>query len=59
MDDLGPRFGDDLTGTEVRYLMTSEFARFPDDVLWRRSKLGLTLSKSDRDALALFMAEPA
>lgn len=59
MDDLGPRFGDDLTGAEVRYLMTTEFARFPDDVLWRRSKLGLTLSKSDRDALALFMAEPA
>ena len=40
-DDLGQRFGEDLTGAEVRYLMTKEWARFPDDVLWRRSKLGL------------------
>jgi len=55
-DDLGPRFGDELTGAEVRYLMTQEWARFPDDVLWRRSKLGLTMPAQDRDALAQFMA---
>ncbi|MEA2962779.1 MAG: glycerol-3-phosphate dehydrogenase, partial [Alphaproteobacteria bacterium] len=54
-DDLGPCFGDDLTGTEVRYLMTQEWARFPDDVLWRRSKLGLTMPPQDREALAQFM----
>lgn len=56
MDDLGPRFGDDLTGAEVRYLMKEEFARFADDILWRRSKLGLTMSKRDRESLAAFMA---
>jgi glycerol-3-phosphate dehydrogenase len=55
-DDLGPRFGDDLTGGEVRYLMTHEWARFPDDVLWRRSKLGLTVPSQGREALAQFMA---
>jgi len=55
-DDLGPRFGDELTGVEVRYLMTHEWARFPDDVLWRRSKLGLTMPPRDREALAAFMA---
>jgi glycerol-3-phosphate dehydrogenase len=55
-DDLGPAFGDDLTGAEVRYLMTQEWARFPDDILWRRSKLGLTMPPRDRDALAAFMA---
>jgi glycerol-3-phosphate dehydrogenase len=54
--DLGPSFGPELTGAEVRYLMTHEWARFPDDVLWRRSKLGLTMTPSDRDALAAFMA---
>ncbi len=59
MDDLGQRFGSELTAAEVRYLMTYEFARFADDILWRRSKLGLTLAKPDRDALALFMAAPA
>lgn len=59
MDDLGPRFGPELTGAEVHYLMANEFARFADDILWRRSKLGLTLAKPDRDALAQFMTAPA
>jgi glycerol-3-phosphate dehydrogenase len=54
--DLGPAFGAELTSAEVRYLMTREWARFPDDILWRRSKLGLTISPQDRDALAAFMA---
>lgn len=55
-DDLGPAFGPELTGAEVRYLMKTEWARFPDDILWRRSKLGLTMPPADRDALAAFMA---
>ena len=54
--DLGPAFGPELTGAEVRHLMTKEWARFPDDILWRRSKLGLTMPSADRDALAAFMA---
>jgi glycerol-3-phosphate dehydrogenase len=57
--DLGPAFGPELTGAEVRYLMCQEWARFPDDILWRRSKLGLTMAPRDRDALAAFMAAPA
>jgi glycerol-3-phosphate dehydrogenase len=56
--DLGPWFGPELTGTEVRYLMEKEWARFPDDILWRRSKLGLTMPAADREALASFMATP-
>jgi glycerol-3-phosphate dehydrogenase len=54
--DLGPAFGPELTGAEVSYLMVKEWARFPDDILWRRSKLGLTMPSEDRDALAAFMA---
>jgi glycerol-3-phosphate dehydrogenase len=54
--DLGPAFGAELTGAEVRYLMAREWARFPEDILWRRSKLGLTMPPQDRDALAAFMA---
>jgi glycerol-3-phosphate dehydrogenase len=57
--DLGPAFGPELTAAEVRYLMTKEWARFPDDILWRRSKLGLTLPPGDRAALAAFMATSA
>ena len=54
--ELGPSFGPELTGAEVRYLMAKEWARFPDDILWRRSKLGLTMPPRDREALAAFMA---
>lgn len=58
--DLGPSFGPDLTGAEVRYLMAREWARFPDDILWRRSKLGLTMDPADRERLGAFMvAQPA
>ena len=55
VDDLGPRFGADLTGAEIRYLMRHEWAETAEDVLWRRSKLGLVLTKEQRDAVARFM----
>jgi glycerol-3-phosphate dehydrogenase len=54
-DDLGARFGADLTAAEVRYMMTKEWAHTEDDVLWRRSKLGLRVSREDRAALNRFM----
>ncbi len=56
-EDLGPWLGPDLTGAEVRYLMDHEWARTADDVLWRRSKLGLRLSAPERAQLAKFMAD--
>lgn len=42
-DGLGEDFGATLTEAELRWLMREEFARTADDVLWRRSKLGLRL----------------
>ena len=56
-DDLGPWLGADLTGAEVRYLMDHEWARTADDVLWRRSKLGLRVSSQEREQLAKFMVD--
>jgi glycerol-3-phosphate dehydrogenase len=53
--ELGPCFGPELTGAEVCYLMAKEWARFPDDILWRRSKLGLTMPPEAREALAAYM----
>jgi glycerol-3-phosphate dehydrogenase len=53
--DLGRRFGADLTEREVRYLQREEWAATADDVLWRRSKLGLLLSLEEKAALAAFM----
>jgi glycerol-3-phosphate dehydrogenase len=55
LDDLGPSFGTELTGAEVRYLMAHEWAQTPDDVLWRRTKLGLRISRDDRARLSSFM----
>jgi glycerol-3-phosphate dehydrogenase len=53
--DLGPRFGADLSGTEVRYLVRHEWAETADDILWRRSKLGLRLDAEEQAALARFI----
>lgn len=55
-DDLGTHFGGDLYEAEVRYLMDHEWAHNADDVLWRRTKLGLTIDKAGTDRLADFMA---
>jgi glycerol-3-phosphate dehydrogenase len=54
-EDVGPFFGP-LGAAEVRYLMHHEWARSPEDVLWRRSKLGLELAAEHKEALARFMA---
>ena len=59
LDDLGERFAGDLTAAEVRYLMREEWAHSADDVLWRRSKIGLHGSPDRAAALDRFMAEAA
>jgi len=46
MEDLGRRFGDGLTLAEVKYLVETEWARSAEDILWRRSRLGLALPAS-------------
>jgi glycerol-3-phosphate dehydrogenase len=57
MQDLGQRFAGDLTAAELRYLVEQEWAETADDVLWRRSKLGLKASTEDRVAINRFIAE--
>ena len=47
MADLGRLFGADLTEAEVRYLMAEEWAETADDILWRRTKLGLRLTADE------------
>ena len=41
---LGQDFGAGLSEAEIRYLIAHEFARSADDIVWRRSKLGLRLT---------------
>ncbi|GEP03382.1 glycerol-3-phosphate dehydrogenase [Methylobacterium oxalidis] len=42
--DLGERFEADLTAAEIAYLRREEWARTAEDILWRRTKLGLRTS---------------
>ena len=44
MADLGQTFERGLTEAEITYLQDEEWAETAEDVLWRRSKLGLHLS---------------
>jgi glycerol-3-phosphate dehydrogenase len=53
---VGPCFGAALSAAEVRYLMRHEWARSTEDVLWRRSKLGLRATPQEETALARSMA---
>jgi glycerol-3-phosphate dehydrogenase len=57
--DLGKWFSEELSATEVRYLMRHEFAETADDVLWRRSKLGLRMGAEAGTALTRFMEASA
>ena len=58
-DDLGERFGATLTEREVRWLRDREWARTADDVLWRRSKLGLRLTAAEAARLDAWMRAAA
>ena len=44
-----------LTEAEINYLMSTEWARTTEDVIWRRSKLGLRLTPSEVAALDAWM----
>ncbi len=55
--DLGRPFGATLTEAEVRYLIDHEWARTAEDILWRRSKLGLHLTAAETCALDAWMRE--
>ena len=57
--DWGETFGADLTEREVRYLAEHEWARTADDVLWRRSKLGLRMSAEETERLDEWMQDLA
>lgn len=49
--DCGIHFGHGLTEREVQYLVQREWARTADDILWRRTKLGLRFSAAETQAL--------
>jgi glycerol-3-phosphate dehydrogenase len=57
--DLGPLIGADLYRREVDFLKETEWAMTVDDIIWRRSKLGLRLSPVEIEQLASYLKETA
>lgn len=57
MQALGHQFGATLAEAEVRYLIEHEWAKTADDVLWRRSKLGLHMTGEETTALDAWMRQ--
>ena len=54
-NDLGECFGANLHQQEVAYLVKKEWARNAEDVLWRRTKLGLYFNSQQTLALEAFI----
>ncbi|WP_448212818.1 glycerol-3-phosphate dehydrogenase [Colwellia sp. MEBiC06753] len=53
---MGEDFGHGLYQIEVDYLVNHEWARYADDILWRRSKLGLKFNQQQQHRLAEYLA---
>ena len=58
-EDLGQAFGFGLCEAELAYLHANEWAETAEDVLWRRSKLGLHLDPPTRQAVADWFRQSA
>src|SRR5262245_37212549 len=54
-EDLGLLFGAGLYEREVRHLIDKEWAVTADDILWRRTKLGLRLTEDERHRLEAWL----
>ena len=55
LDDLGADLGHGLYAAEVDYLINHEWARTAQDILWRRSKLGLRFTDPEVDNLETYI----
>ena len=57
MADLGADFGHGLTGAEVDYLVAQEWAQTAEDILWRRTKLGLRFNAAQTETLVQYLSQ--
>jgi glycerol-3-phosphate dehydrogenase len=53
--DLGDDFSGGLYQAEVEYLVENEFAKTAEDILWRRTKIGLKIDKVAEKKLKSFL----
>jgi glycerol-3-phosphate dehydrogenase len=52
LDGLGEHLGDGVYAAELRYAVRAEWVETADDLLWRRSKLGLHVADATRQKIA-------
>ncbi len=57
LEEMGKHIGNDLYEREVAYMSTNEWAKTPEDILWRRTKTGIHLSTSRRRIATETVAE--
>ncbi|WP_193452774.1 glycerol-3-phosphate dehydrogenase [Pseudomonas nitroreducens] len=55
LSELGEHLGAGLYAREVEYLVREEWARDADDILWRRTKLGLFLNAQQQHQLQRYL----
>lgn len=55
--DMGQLFGAGLFEIELRWLIDHEFTRTAEDILWRRSKLGLHMSDREQQSVAMWFEQ--
>lgn len=53
--DLGERFSKTTYQAEIDYLITHEWAQTTEDILWRRTKLGLTMNHKEIEHLERYL----
>lgn len=56
LDSLGRHFGDGIYMAEVNYLIQYEWVKTAEDMLWRRTKLGLSIGDNTRLAIEDYFA---
>ena len=59
LSDLGQYFGAGLYAAEVDYLIADEWAFSCEDILWRRTKLGLYLKPAQVQQLSVYLDQQA
>jgi glycerol-3-phosphate dehydrogenase len=56
LGDLGQCLGADLYEREIEFLLRTEWARSAEDILWRRTKLGLQFAPAEIEKLQRYVA---
>ncbi len=59
IEDMGENFGDNIYSQEITYLQNHEDATTIEDILWRRSKLGLHITTETKNKIENFLKKKA